>query len=216
MSAMAVSDSKMFGGETAVCVDGSRYGGGVGLHPGLESKVAKAVYARSNFNLFMQLVGPLCQVTKSSQPLFLFFPGPKGLDRVAEFTWSPVSPSLVLFLHNMLLCLGPSPHPWVEQNLEAAPVIQLPRIAAWSWFIRAAALVRSSEVKGRLRPPSPLPPPPPLLPLLPPTPPPPGATYSASRVYNLESIVIYCVVAAAARYYCTTLLPAFAADRAVK
>ena len=96
-------------------------------------------------------------------------------------------------------------------------MIQLPQIAAWSWFIRAAALVRLSEVKGRLR----LPPPLPsllltLFPLLPPPPPLPGATYSASRVSNLESIALYCVVAAAARDYWTTLLPAAAADRAVK
>ena len=187
MSAMAVSNSNMFGGGTAACVGGARDGGGVVLHLGLESKVAKAVYARSIFNLFMLLAGPLSQVTKSSQPLFLFFPGTTGLDWVAEFTWPPVSPFLVLFLHNMLSCSGPSPHPWVEQNLEAAPVIHLPQIAAWSWFMRAEALVRLSEVKGRFR----LPPPPP--------PPPPGATYIASRVSNLESIAIYCVVAAVAR-----------------
>ena len=111
MSAMAVSDSNMFGGGTAVCVDGARDGGGVGLQPGLDSKVAKAVYARSIFNLFMPSAGPLCQVTKSPQSLFLFFPGPTGLDRVAEFTWPPVSPSLVLFLHDMLSCPGPSPYP---------------------------------------------------------------------------------------------------------
>ena len=111
MSAMAVSDSKMFGGGTSVCVDGARDGGGVGLQTGLEYKVAKAVYARSNFNLFMPSAGPLCQVTKSSQPLFLFFPVATGLDRVATFTWPPVSPSLVLFLHDMLSCQGPSPHP---------------------------------------------------------------------------------------------------------
>ena len=94
MSAMAVSDSKMFGGGTAVCVEGARDGGGVGLQPGLESKVAKALYAISNFNLFMPSAGPLCQVTKSSQPLFLFFPVPTGLDRVAEFTWPPVYPCI--------------------------------------------------------------------------------------------------------------------------
>ena len=153
MSAMAVSDSKMFGGGTAVHLVGARDDGGVGLHPGLEFKVANALYAISNFNLFMPLTGPLCQATKSSQPLFLFFLGPTGLDWVAEFIWPPVSPSLVLFLHDMLLCTGPISHPWVEHNLEAAPVIQLPRIAAWSWLIRAAALVRLSEVKGRFRPP---------------------------------------------------------------
>ena len=144
MSDMAVSDSKMFGGGTAVCLVRVRDGGGVGQNPGLESKVAKALYAISNFNLFMSSVGPLCHVTKSSQPLFLFFPVPTGLDWVAKFTSPPVSPSLFLFLHDMLSCPGPSPHPWVDQNLEAAPVIQLPRIAAWSWFIRAAALVRLS------------------------------------------------------------------------
>ena len=94
---MAVSDSNIFGGGTAVCVVGARDGGGVGLQPGLESKVAKALYAIYKFNLFMSSAGPLCQVTNSSQPLFLFFPGPTGLDRVAEFTWPPISPSLVLF-----------------------------------------------------------------------------------------------------------------------
>ena len=112
MSAMAVSNSKMFGGGKAVCVVGARDGGGVGLQPGLESKVPKALYAISKFNLFMPSAGPLFQVTKSSQPLFLFFLGPTGLDRVAELTWPPVFPSLVLFLHNILSFLGPSPHPW--------------------------------------------------------------------------------------------------------
>ena len=173
MSAMDVSDSKMFGGGTTVHLVGARDDGGVGLQPGLEFKVANALYAISNFNLFMPSASPLCQVTKSSQPLFLFFLGPTGLDQVAEFIWPPVSPSLVLFLHNMLSCPGPSPHPWVEKNLEAAPVIQLQRIAACSWLIRAAALVRLSEVKGRLRPPPLLPLPPPLLLLLPLLPPPP-------------------------------------------
>ena len=74
MSAMAVSNSKMFGGGTVVCVVGARDGGGVSLQPGLESKVAKALYDISKFNLFMPSTGPLCQVAKSSQPLFLFFP----------------------------------------------------------------------------------------------------------------------------------------------
>ena len=80
MSAVAVSYSNMFGGGA-----GTRYGGGVGIQPGLESKVVKTVYSRSIFNLFMPSAGPLRQVTKSSQPLFLFFLGPTGLDRVAEF-----------------------------------------------------------------------------------------------------------------------------------
>ena len=132
MSAIAVSDSNMFGGGAAACGGGTRYGGGVGLQPGLESKVVKAVYARSMFNLFMPSAGPLRQVTKSSQPLFLFFPGPTGLERVAALTWTPGSPSLVLFLHDMLAWPGPSPHLCVEQNLEEAPVIQPPRISAWS------------------------------------------------------------------------------------
>ena len=190
----------------------------MGLQPGLDLKVAKVLYAISNFNLFMLSAGLLCQVTKSSQPLFLFFSGTTGLDWVAEFIWPPVSPSLVLFLHDMLSCPGPSPHPWVEQNLEAAPVIQLPGNADWGWLIRAAALVRLSEVKGRFRPPPLLPLPPPLLLLLPllpppPPPPPPGATYSASRASNLESIALYCVVAAAARDSWTALMLAAAADR---
>ena len=86
MSAKAVSDSKMFGCGTVVCLVGARGGGGVGLQPGLESKVVKALHAISKSNIFMPLAGPLCQVMKSSQPLFLFFPGPTGLDRVAELT----------------------------------------------------------------------------------------------------------------------------------
>ena len=57
--------------------------------------------------------------------------------------------------------------------------------------MQAEALVQLSEEKGRLRPT------PPLLP------PPLGARYSASRVSNLESIALYCVVAAAARTSCT-------------
>ena len=71
--------------------------------------------------------------------------------------------------------------------------------------------MRLSEVKGRLRL---LPHPPPSLPQ--PPPPPLGATYSVSRASNLEIIALYCVVAAAARDSCTTLLPAAATDRAVK
>ena len=63
MSAMAVSKSKMFGGGTAVCMVGARDGCGVGIQTGLESKVSKALYAISNFNLFMPSAGPLCQVT---------------------------------------------------------------------------------------------------------------------------------------------------------
>ena len=35
MSDIAVSDSNMFGGGAAVCGGGTRYGGGVGLQPGL-------------------------------------------------------------------------------------------------------------------------------------------------------------------------------------
>ena len=61
-------------------------------------------------------------------------------------------------------------------------------------------MARSSEVKLWLR-------------LLPPL---PGATYSASRAYNLEMMALYCIVVAAARDSCTTLLPSAAADRAVK
>ena len=79
MSAIAVSDSNMFGGGTAACVVCTRYGGGVGLQPGVESKVDKAVYAISIFNLFIPSPGPLCQVTKSSQPLF-FPPRTNGVD----------------------------------------------------------------------------------------------------------------------------------------
>ena len=176
----------MFGGGAAACRGGTRYGGGVSLQPGLESQVVKAVYARSIFNLFMPSAGPVRQVTKSSQPFFLFFPGPTGLAQVAALTWPPGSPFLVLFLNDILSWRGPSPHPCVDQNLEKVPVIQLPRIAAWSWFIRAAALVRSSEVKGRLRPPPLLPPPPPpLLPLLPLLPPRPvyGATPGAQSCF---------------------------------
>ena len=69
-SDIVVSDSDMFGGGAAACRGVMRFGGGVGLQPGLESKVVKAVYARSIFNIFMLSAGPLCQVTKSSQPLF--------------------------------------------------------------------------------------------------------------------------------------------------
>ena len=129
MSAIAVSDSNIFGGGAEACGGVTRFSGGVGLQPGLESKVVKAVYAKSIFNLFMLSVGPLRQVTNSSQPLF-FFLEPTDLAWVAALTWPPGSPSLVLFLHNMLPWPGPSPHPCVEQNLEEAPVIQLPRIAA--------------------------------------------------------------------------------------
>ena len=130
MSDIVVSESDMFGGGEAACRGVMRFGGGVGLQPGLDSKLVKAVYAKSIFNLFMPSAVPLCQVTKSSQPLFLFFPGPTGLARVAALTWRPGSPSLVLFFHNMLSWPGPSPHLCVEQNLEEALVIQLPQIAA--------------------------------------------------------------------------------------
>ena len=100
MSAVAVSDSKISGGGAASGKGGTMFGGGVGLQPGLEYKVVFAVDAKSIFNLFTPSAGPLRQVTKSSQPLFLFSPGPTGLERVAVLTWPPGSPSLVLFLHN--------------------------------------------------------------------------------------------------------------------
>ena len=97
MSAIAVSDSNMFGGGEAACRGGTRYCGEVGLQPGLESKVVKEVYARSIFNLFMPTAGPLFQVTNSSQPLLLFSPGRTGLARVDALTWPPGLPSLVFF-----------------------------------------------------------------------------------------------------------------------
>ena len=103
MSAISVSDSKMSGGGAAAGEGGTMFGGGVGLQPGLESKVVFAVDAKTTFNLFTPSAGPLRQVTKSSQPLFFFFSGPTGLERVAVLTWPPGSPSLVLFLHDMML-----------------------------------------------------------------------------------------------------------------
>ena len=72
---------------------------------------------------------PPRQVKKSSQPLFLFSPGPTGLARVAVLTWLPGAPSLVLFLHDILLWSGPSLQPCVEHNFAYGPVIHLPRIA---------------------------------------------------------------------------------------
>ena len=68
MSDIVVSDSNIFGGGASACGCVTRFGVGVGLQPGLESKVVKAVYAKSIFILFMPSAGPLCQVTKSSQP----------------------------------------------------------------------------------------------------------------------------------------------------
>ena len=68
MFEIVVFDSKMSGGGAAAGGGVTRFGGGVGLQPGLESKVVKAVYAISMFNQFMPSAGPLCQVTKSSQP----------------------------------------------------------------------------------------------------------------------------------------------------
>ena len=102
MSAIALSDSKISGdgaaeGPGGTMVGGNMFGGGVGLQPGLESKVVFAVDAKTIFNLFKPSPGPPCQVTKPSQPLFLFFPGPTGLERVAVLTWPPGLPSLVLF-----------------------------------------------------------------------------------------------------------------------
>ena len=137
MSVIAVSDTKMSGGGAAegaggTMLGGTMFGGGVGLQPGLESKVVFAVDAKTIFNLFTPSAGPPRQVTKSSQPLFLFFPGPTGLERVAVLTWPPGSPSLVLFLHDMLLCPGPSPQPCVEQNFDTGLVIQLLWISACS------------------------------------------------------------------------------------
>ena len=111
------------------------------------------------------------QVKKLSQPLFLFSPGLTWLARVAALTWPPGSPSLVLFLHNILSWPGPSPQPCVEQNFSNGPVIQVPQIADYSLLMRAVALARSSEVK---LPPRPLP-----------APLPEGAMYSASRASSL-------------------------------
>ena len=62
----------MSGGGAAADAGGTMFGGGVGLQPGLESKVVFAVDAKTIFNLFTPLAGPPCQVTKSSQPLFFF------------------------------------------------------------------------------------------------------------------------------------------------
>ena len=102
MSAITVSESKISGGGAAggaggTMLGGTMFGGGVGLQPGLESKVVFAVDAKIIFNLFTPSAGPPHQVTKSSQPLFLFFPGPTGLERVAVFIWPPGLPSLVFF-----------------------------------------------------------------------------------------------------------------------
>ena len=132
MSAIAVSDSKISGGGAAEGASGTMFGGGVGLQPGLEYKVVFSVDAKTIFNIFTPSAVPLRQVTKSSQPLFLLFPGPTGLERVAVLTWPPGSPSLVLFFHDILSWPGPSPQPCVEQNFDNGPVIQLPRIAACS------------------------------------------------------------------------------------
>ena len=97
MSEISVSDSKMSGSEAAEGVGGTMFGGGVGLQPGLESKLVFAVDAKTRFNLSTPSAPPPRQVKKSSQPLFLFFPGPTGLARVAVLTWPPGSPSLVFF-----------------------------------------------------------------------------------------------------------------------
>ena len=86
MSAIAVSDSRMSGGGAAAGGGVTRFGGGMGLQLGLESKVLFAVYAKTIFNLFTLSAGLLRQVTKLYQPLFLFFPGPTGLARVAVLT----------------------------------------------------------------------------------------------------------------------------------
>ena len=79
MSAIAVSDSKMSEGGVAEGAGGNMFGGGVGLQTGLESKVVFAVDAKTIFNLFTPSAGPPRQVTKSSQPLVLCFPGLTGL-----------------------------------------------------------------------------------------------------------------------------------------
>ena len=109
MSAIAVSDSKMYGGGAAEGAGGTMFGGGVGLQPGLESKLVFAVDAKTRFNLSTPSAVPPRQVKNSSQPLFLFFLGPTGLARVAVLTWTHGSPYLVLFLHDTLLCPVPAP-----------------------------------------------------------------------------------------------------------
>ena len=58
MSAIAVSDSKMSGGGVAEGAGGTMFGGGVGLQPGLESKVVFAVDAKTRFNLSTPLAPP--------------------------------------------------------------------------------------------------------------------------------------------------------------
>ena len=77
MSAIAVSDSKMSGGGDEEGAVGTMFGGGVGLQPGLESKVVFAVDAKTRFNLSTPSAPPR-QVKKSSQPLFFFFQGRRG------------------------------------------------------------------------------------------------------------------------------------------
>ena len=57
-----------------------------------------------------------CRQVKASQPWFLVFPGPPGLDRVALSTCPAI-----LFLQVLLEWRWLTPHPWEEQN---PPTIQ--------------------------------------------------------------------------------------------
>ena len=78
MSAIAVSDSKISGGGAAAGKGGTMFGGGVGIQPGLESKVVFAVDAKTIFNLFTLSAAPPRQVKKSSQTFFSFFQDQRG------------------------------------------------------------------------------------------------------------------------------------------
>ena len=73
VSAIAVSDISMLGG--------------VGLQLGREvnfliTSECLSLLGLEVIELFLKL-DPRCQVIKESQPLFLVFPGPEGLERVA-------------------------------------------------------------------------------------------------------------------------------------
>ena len=77
-------------------------------------KIGFSVTAHFRFRL--SLAAPPRHNKNLSQSLFLFRPRTEGLVRMTLLVWPPVSPSLVFLLQLLLLCPGPTPCPYVEQN----------------------------------------------------------------------------------------------------
>ena len=100
--------------------------GGVGLQLGIEVKflLTREFLSLLGLEIIKKIlhVDP-CRQVKASQPWLFSFPGPEGLERVADSLW-PAS----LFLQFALVCWQQTPQPWEEQK---PPKIQQFFTADW-------------------------------------------------------------------------------------